>query len=132
MKKKIFNAIAFASMATLLSSAPINAQEPVKEVAQVVAEQQEEEKEEKDGKVKTFFKNAFRDMKESARLQHQIDKANYQATKLESKAFYQEQKRKSNPKVRTAEERKRMENELEAANKRKEEAQRKLDSIRNN
>lgn len=133
MKKKIFNTstIALASMATLLSLAPINAQEPVKEEVQVV-EQQQEVEEKKDGKIKAFFKRAFRDMRESARLQHKIDKANYEATKLETKAFYQEQKRKSNPKVRTAEERERMENALDAANKRKEEAQRKLDSIKNN
>ena len=36
-----------------------------------------------DGKKDNFFKRAFRDMKESAKLQRQIDKANYQATKLE-------------------------------------------------
>lgn len=121
MKKRTFY---LASMATLLSINAANAQEPVKEEAQEVAVEQTEEK--KDG----FFKRAFRDMKESARLQHKIDKANFEATKLENKAAFQEQKRKSNPKVRTAEERKRMENELEAANQRKEEAQRKLDSIK--
>lgn len=121
MKKRTFY---LASMATLLSINAANAQEPVKEEAQEVAVEQTEEK--KDG----FFKRAFRDMKESARLQHKIDKANFEATKLESKAFYQEQKRKSNPKVRTAEERQRMENELEAAKERKETAQRKLDSIK--
>ena len=126
MKKKIFptGVLMAASMATLMSATSLNAQEPIKEEVQEVAEVKEEKR---DG----FFKRAFRDMKESARLQRQIDKANYEATKLESKAFYQEQKRKSNPKVRTAEERKRMERELDAANKRKEEAQRKLDSIKN-
>lgn len=123
MKKRTFY---LASMATLLSINAANAQEPVKEEAQEVAVEQTEEK--KDG----FFKRAFRDMKESARLQHKIDKANFEATKLENKAFYQEQKRKSNPKVRTAAERQRMENELQAAQERKEAAQRKLDSIRNN
>ena len=122
MKKRTFY---LASMATLLSINAANAQEPVKEEAQEVAVEQTEE--EKDG----FFKRAFRDMKENARLQHKIDKANFEATKLENKAFYQEQKRKSNPKVRTAEERQRMENELEAAQERKEAAQRKLDSVRN-
>ena len=126
MKKKIFNAIAFASMATLLSSAPINAQEPVKEETQQTTVVEEQTEEKKEG----FFKRAFRDMRESARLQHKIDKANYEATKLESKAFYQEQKRKSNPTVRTAAERERMERELEAANQRKAEAQAKLDSIK--
>lgn len=83
-------------------------------------------------KKESFLKRAFRDMKESAKLQHKIDKANYEATKLESKAFYQEQKRQSNPKVRTAAEKARMEQELEAAEQRKAEAQAKLDSIKNN
>jgi len=128
MKKRMFNVGAFylASMATLLSAANLSAQEPVKEETQqtIVVEEQTEEK--KEG----FFKRAFRDMRENARLQHKIDKANYEATKLESKAFYQEQKRKSNPKVRTAAERERMERELEAANQRKAEAQAKLDSIK--
>ena len=77
-----------------------------------------------------FLKRAFRDMKESAKLQRKIDKANFQATKLESKAFYQEQKRLSKPSVRTAAERERMNKELDAANKRVEAAQEKLDSIK--
>ena len=123
MKKRTFY---LASMAALLNLNAASAQEPVKEEAQEVAVEQTEEK--KDG----FFKRAFRDMKESARLQHKIDKANFEATKLENKAAFQEQKRKSNPKVRTAAERQRMENELQAAQERKEAAQRKLDSVRNN
>lgn len=118
-------AFSIASMAALLAINTVNAQEPVKSEAQEVVTEQQEEK--KDG----FFKRAFRDMKESAKLQRQIDKANFEATKLESKAFYQEQKRLSNPKVRTAAERERMENELEAANQRKAEAKAKLDSIKN-
>ena len=77
-----------------------------------------------------FLKRAFRDMKESAKLQRKIDKANYQAVKLESKAFYEEQKRQSKPSVRTAAERERMNKELEAANKRVEKAQEKLDSVK--
>lgn len=74
--------------------------------------------EKKDG----FFKAAFRDMKQSAKLQRQIDRANYQAIKLESKAFYQEQKRLSNPKVRSAAEKQRMERQLAEANARLERA----------
>lgn len=77
-----------------------------------------------------FFKRAFRDMKESARLQRQIDKANYQATKLETKAFFEEQKRLSKPSVRTAEMRKEQQKELEAANKRVEEAKAKLEAAK--
>ena len=83
-----------------------------------------------EGKKDNFFKIAFRDMKESAKLQRQIDKANYQATKLETKAFYQEQKRLSKPSVRTAEMRKEQEQELEAANKRLEAARTKLEAVK--
>lgn len=83
-----------------------------------------------EGKKDNFLKRAFRDMKESAKLQRQIDKANYQATKLETKAFYQEQKRLSKPSVRTAEMRKEQEQELEAANKRLEAARTKLEAVK--
>ncbi|MBR2423686.1 MAG: hypothetical protein IKD05_07015 [Tidjanibacter sp.] len=122
MKKEIV----MASMAMLLASAA-NAQENTTATQNEQQVQTEQQAEKKDG----FFKRAFRDMKESARLQRKIDKANYEATKLESKAFYQEQKRLSNPKVRTAAEKARMEQELQAANERKQAAQAKLDSIRN-
>ena len=83
-----------------------------------------------DGKKDNFLKRAFRDMKESAKLQRQIDKANYQAVKLENKAFFQEQKRLSKPSVRTAEMRKEQQKELEAANKRVEEAKAKLEAAK--
>ena len=36
--------------------------------------------------IKAFFKNAFSDMKASAKAQHEVDKANPAATKAESKA----------------------------------------------
>ena len=121
MKKEIV----MASMAMLLASAA-NAQENTTATQNEQQVQTEQQAEKKEG----FFKRAFRDMKESARLQRKIDKANYEATKLESKAFYQEQKRLSNPKVRTASEKARMERELQAANERKQAAQAKLDSIR--
>lgn len=121
MKKEIV----MASMAMLLASAA-NAQENTTGTQNEQQVQTEQQAEKKDG----FFKRAFRDMKESARLQRKIDKANYEATKLESKAFYQEQKRLSNPKVRTASEKARMEQELQAANERKQAAQAKLDSIK--
>ncbi len=122
--------IILASMALLLASG-VGAQEKCVEPqndSEMKNKQQTEQQEEK--KV-GFFRRAFRDMKESARLQHKIDKANYEATKLESKVFYQEQKRLSKPSVRTAAERERMELQLQEANRRKEEAQAKLDSIRN-
>ena len=77
-----------------------------------------------------FMKRAFRDMKESAKLQHQIDRANFRAVKLETKAFYEEQKRLSKPSVRTATERERMQRELEAANRRVKEAQTKVNNVK--
>ena len=45
----------------------------------------------KDTEKPGFFKQAFRDMKESAKRQREIDKANFKAQKMETKAFYQEQ-----------------------------------------
>ena len=40
--------------------------------------------------IKQFFKNAFADMKESAKAQHEVDKANFEAVKAESKANFEE------------------------------------------
>lgn len=92
------------------------------------ANAQEPESVQEETKKEGFMKRAFRDMKESARLQRQIDKANFQAVKLETKAFYQEQKMLSKPSVRSAAEKERMQKELEAANKRVEEAKAKLNN----
>ncbi len=41
-------------------------------------------------KVGEFFKGAFSDMKESAKAQHEVDKANLAATKAEAKATFEE------------------------------------------
>ena len=40
-----------------------------------------------------FFKKAFSDMKEDAKAQHEVDKANFAAVKAESKAQWEEAKR---------------------------------------
>ena len=37
-----------------------------------------------------FFKNAFSNMKKSAKAQHEVDKANFAAAKAESKANFEE------------------------------------------
>lgn len=37
-----------------------------------------------------FFKKAFKDMKESAKAQHEEDKANFEAVKAESRANFEE------------------------------------------
>ena len=41
-------------------------------------------------KIGHFFANAFSDMKESAKAQHELDKANFEAVKAESKANFEE------------------------------------------
>lgn len=43
-------------------------------------------------KTEGFFKKAFHDMAESARAQHEVDKANFAAVKAESKAQWEEAK----------------------------------------
>ena len=40
-------------------------------------------------KVNNFFKKAFNDMKETAKAQHEVDKANFEAVKAESKANFE-------------------------------------------
>ena len=37
-----------------------------------------------------FFKNAFHDMAESTKAQHEVDKANFKAVKVEAKANFEE------------------------------------------
>ena len=39
-----------------------------------------------------FLKKAFSDMKESAKAQHEVDKANFEAAKAEAKANFEENK----------------------------------------
>ena len=40
--------------------------------------------------IKEFFKNAFSDMKQSAKAQHEVDKAQFNVAKAESKAQWEE------------------------------------------
>jgi len=39
--------------------------------------------------IKAFFKKAFSDLKESTKAQHEVDKAEFQAVKAESKANFE-------------------------------------------
>ena len=45
--------------------------------------------------IKKFFKDAFSDMKNSAKAQHEVDKANLEAVKAESKAYFEENRGKN-------------------------------------
>lgn len=58
-----------------------------KEVKQEVKKEKKENILTKTGK---FFKEAFHDMAQSAKAQHEVDKANLEAVKAESKANFEE------------------------------------------
>ena len=79
-----------------------------------------------------FFKQAFRDMKESAKRQREIDKANFKAQKMETKAFYQEQKAKRNPEVRKMVQEQEYQQQMSEAKARQAAAQKRIDEARNN
>ncbi len=94
-----------------------------------VATAQEQTKEtEKPG----FFKQAFLDMKESAKRQREIDRANYKAQKMETKAFYQEQKAKRNPEVRKMVQEQEYQKQMAEAKARQEAAQKRIDEAKSN
>ena len=79
-----------------------------------------------------FFKQAFRDMKESAKRQKEIDKANFKAQKMETKAFYQEQKAKRNPEVRKMVQEQEYQKQMAEAKARQEAAQKRIDEAKSN
>lgn len=81
--------------------------------------------------VKEFFKGAFEDMAESAKAQHEVDKANFQAAKTEAKANWEEAKVASNPKVRQAAMQSERDAAITQANQRIEEAQKRIDTAKN-
>ena len=77
-----------------------------------------------------FFKQAFRDMKESAKRQREIDKANFKAQKMETKAFYQEQKAKINPETRKMVQEQEYQQQMAEAAARQEAAQKRIDEAK--
>lgn len=78
-----------------------------------------------------FLRKAFRDMKESAIAQHEVDKANFAAVKAESKADFEEAKAMGNPerykKMKQAE----RDEQLTEAKKRLAEANERINAARN-
>ena len=79
-----------------------------------------------------FFKQAFRDMKESAKRQREIDRANFKAQKMETKAFYQEQKAKNNPETRKMIQEQEYQQKMAEAKARQEAAQKRIDEAKGN
>lgn len=67
--------------------------------------------------IKKFFKDAFADMKASAKAQHEVDKANFQAVKAEAKAQWEEAK--MSPKSCQAKMQEEREKQIAEANERK-------------
>lgn len=73
-----------------------------------------------------FLKKAFKDMKESAKAQHEVDKANFAAAKAESKAQWEEAKAMGKPETRQAILQAQRDEQMEAANQRKAEAEERI------
>lgn len=100
--------------------------------------------------IKKFFKDAFSDMKKSAKEQHEVDKANFNAAKAEAKANFEANrgsktfaKAKADAKknwddahMSPSERQRKMSEErqrqIEEANKRKTSAEERLEELKNN
>ena len=82
--------------------------------------------------IKTFFKNAFSDMKANAKAQHEVDKANMAATKAESKAQWEEAKAMGKPETRKKVMQAQRDEQIVEANKRKAEAEARVAAVGGN
>ena len=80
--------------------------------------------------IKTFFKNAFKDMKESTKAQHEVDKANMAAVKAESKAQWEEAKAMSKPATRKKMMQAQRDEQIAAAQQRQADAQARIDATK--
>ena len=78
--------------------------------------------------VKEFFKNAFDDMKQSTKAQHEVDKANFAAAKAEAKANWEEAK--MTPAQRQAKMQEEREAQIAEANERKAAADARIDAAK--
>lgn len=77
-----------------------------------------------------FLKNAFHDMAESAKAQHAVDKANFEAAKAEAKATFEEARAQSKPAVRKAAEQAKRAEQIADAKKRTAEAQARINAAK--
>ena len=82
--------------------------------------------------VKEFFKKAFQDMKEDAKAQHEVDKANFAAAKAESKANFEEAKAMGHPETRKKMMQEARDEQIAAANERKAEAEARIEKAKGN
>ena len=79
-----------------------------------------------------FFKKAFQDMKESAKAQHEVDKANLAAVKAQSKANWEEAKAMGKPEVFQAKMQSERDGQIAQAKKRKAEAEARINEAKGN
>lgn len=77
-----------------------------------------------------FLKKAFQDMKESAKAQHEVDKANFAAVKAESKANFEEAKAMGKPETRKTMMQAERDEQIAEAKKRQEEAQTRIERLK--
>ena len=75
-----------------------------------------------------FLKKAFSDMKNSAKAQHEVDKANMAAVKAESKAQWEEAK--MSPSQKQAKMQEERDAQIAAANERKAAAEARIDAAK--
>ena len=80
--------------------------------------------------IKSFFKNAFSDMKESTKAQHEVDRANWNAAKAESNAPWEEAKAMGSYKKRKAMMQAERNKQISAANARKAEAEARINAAK--
>ena len=80
--------------------------------------------------IRQFFKKAFSDMKEDAKAQHEVDKANFAAAKAESKAQWEEAK--MTPSQRREKMRKDREAQIAEAKEREAAVQKRIDAVKKN
>ena len=76
-----------------------------------------------------FFKKAFADMKESAKAQHEVDKANFAAVKAESRANFEEAKAMGKPETRKAMMQAQRDEQIREANERKAAAEERIQNV---
>ena len=81
--------------------------------------------------MENFLKKAFSDMKESAKAQHQVDKANFAAAKAESKAQFEEAKAMGRPETAKKIMQEQRDAQVKEANERIAAAQKRIDDAKN-
>ena len=77
-----------------------------------------------------FLKKAFSDMKESAKEQHKVDKANFAAAKTESKAQWEEAKAMGKPETAKKMMQAQRDAQIKDANERITAAQKRIDNAK--